>query len=101
MSDESEYLRTQRRAAADIMFQAYVDAGHIAVALAAVSEGKATPAQAIAAAKQWAIALAGDNPPASLAEFTERLSYAHHVGCVMYRRADCWLGIEPDGYTHS
>jgi len=30
-----------------------------------------------------------------------RTAYHSHMGCVMVPWSDMWLGIEPDGYTHS
>jgi hypothetical protein len=30
-----------------------------------------------------------------------RTAYNSHMGCVMVPWANMWLGIEPDGYTHS
>lgn len=38
---------------------------------------------------------------ASYLEFRRRARHYTYLGCVMIHWCNMWLGIEPDGYTHS
>ena len=41
-----------------------------------------------------------EDKPASYTEF-RRTAYHSVMGCLMVEWCGMWLGIEPDGYTHS
>ena len=41
-----------------------------------------------------------DGKPLTYRQF-RRTAYQSHMGCVMVPWQGMWLGIEPDGYTHS
>jgi hypothetical protein len=44
---------------------------------------------------------AGNERAMTFAEFEAHAYHAHHMGCIMVPWLGMWLGIEPDGYTHS
>ena len=49
----------------------------------------------------WVRILASDNPPQFDTYRELRRSVLPGPGCIMVHFAGMWLGIEPDGYTHS